>query len=257
MRYAGVLLECRMREAEPSKQDGAPPRLLAKNRGGLPLRNATRWSVNLVAVIPVAVIWAAASVVPMWAPPLHAQQPDSQSASEAQESSDTAQPTAQRRRRGGDAGEALLAILGKEIKIAYPKLEAGSGDFAALERLAPGSVHSYDGGRAFKLLTAHDLAFGDRMVKSGNASPDYPGVYSLWLKRADDGSWSLVFNEQADIWGSQREPNADVLEVRLTHSPAPVESAQVDVALDQAGETGGILRVTWGPHRWEAPFTVR
>jgi hypothetical protein len=208
-------------------------------------------------VNPVAVIWAAVLVVPMLAPHLQAQEPASSPAPEAQESSDTAQPTAQRRRRGGDAGEALLAIQGKEIKIAYPKLKADSGDFAALERLAPGSVHSYDGGRAFKLLTANDLAFGDRVVKAGNVSPDYPGVYSLWLKRADDGSWSLVFNEQADIWGSQREPNADVLEVPLTHSPAPVASAQVDLALEQAGEAGGILRVTWGPHRWEAPFTVR
>jgi hypothetical protein len=221
------------------------------------LKNATRWGVNLVAVIPVVVIWAAALVVPMWAPPLHAQQPATQPASEAQESSDSELPTAQRRRRGGDAGEALLAIQGKEIKIAYPKLKADSGDFAALEGLAPGSVHSYDGGRAFKLLTAHDLAFGDRVLKAGNAAPDYPGVYSLWLKRANDGNWSLVFNEQADIWGSQREPSADVFEVRLTHSPAPVESAQVELALEQAGETGGILRVTWGPHRWEAPFTVR
>ncbi|HUP21512.1 MAG TPA: DUF2911 domain-containing protein [Thermoanaerobaculia bacterium] len=229
------------------------------------MKNATRSGVILVAVI-----WAAALVVPMWAPPLQAQQP----ASEAQQSSDgsagAAAPTAsaqtasqagsdtaQRRRRGGDAGEALLAIQGKEIKIAYPKLKADSGDFAALERLVPGGVHSYDGGRAFKLLTAYDLAFGDRVVKAGNASPDYPGVYSVWLKRADDGSWSLVFNEQADIWGSQREPNADVLEVRLRHSPAPVESAQVELALEQAGETGGVLRVTWGPHRWEAPFTVR
>jgi hypothetical protein len=242
------------------------------------MKNATRSGVVLVAATPVAVIWAAAVLVlPMWAPPLQAQQSASPPASVDQESSDssagaapagsaqtasqagsdTAQPTAQPRRRGGDAGEALLAIQGKEIKITYPKLKADSGDFAALEKLEPGSVHSFDGGRAFKLLTAHDLAFGDRVVKAGNASPDYPGVYSLWLKRADDGSWSLVFNEQADIWGSQRERSADVLEVRLKHSPAPIESAQVDVTLEQAGETGGVLRVTWGPHRWEAPFTVR
>jgi hypothetical protein len=217
-----------------------------------------------LARLPAALLSAALLTAALVAPGARAQEPSpapapapAPAASRQTGQTDDDGASAQRRRRGGDVGEAALELAGKEIKVSYPKLKAESDDFAALESLPAGGVHSYVGGRAFKLLTAGDLVFGEQVVEAGNAAPGYPGVYSVWLKRVGDDSWSLVFNDDADIWGSQREAAADAVEVPVAHSAAPEIAAQVVLALEQTGPDTGILRLTWGARRWEAPFQVR
>ena len=167
-----------------------------------------------------------------------------------------------RRMRAGGGGAAALSLQGKDIKISYPKLGAASADFAALEALAPGGVLSYVGGGAVKLMSGADLVFGslgstELVAKAGNLAPGYPGVYSLWLQKGEADTWSLVFNEQADIWGTQREAAADVLQITLAHSAAAAPAERMELALEKTGETGGVLRITWGSHRWEATFQAR
>lgn len=167
-----------------------------------------------------------------------------------------------RRGRAAGGGAATLSLQGKDIRISYPKLEASSDDFAALEALSPGSVQSYVGGGAVKLMSGPDLVFGgpgstELVAKAGNLAPGYPGVYSLWLLKGEADTWSLVFNEQADIWGTQREAAADVLQITLAHSAAAAPAERMELALEKTGESGGILRITWGSHRWEAAFQAR
>ena len=120
-----------------------------------------------------------------------------------------------RRLRYGNLAE--LELAGKKLRISYPNLMADSDDYRAFEALEPGEVAAWTSARAVKLLTHTSLSFDGVVVPYGNASPDYPGVYSLWPKRTADG-WTLVFNGDADIWGSQRNAGVDAVEVPLEHS---------------------------------------
>ncbi len=155
-----------------------------------------------------------------------------------------------RRLRYGNLAEIELA--GKQLRISYPDLLADSDDYRAFESLGTGEVSAWNSGRAVKLLTHASLSFDGIVVPYGNASPDYPGVYSLWPRRTADG-WSLVFNGDADIWGSQRDPAADAVQVPLTHSTAdePTEKLTIEF-LDV--EPGAVLRIAWGDHQFLAAF---
>ena len=153
-----------------------------------------------------------------------------------------------RRLRYGNLAEIELA--GKQLRISYPDLLADSDDYRAFENLAAGEVSAWNSGRAVKLLTHVSLSFDGIVVPYGNASPDYPGVYSLWTKRTEDG-WSLVFNNEADIWGSQRNPAADAVEVPLKHSTADEPAEKLTIEFLKV-EPGSVLRIAWGDHQFLA-----
>jgi hypothetical protein len=158
-----------------------------------------------------------------------------------------------RRRLRPTDGETSLGSGEQEIRISWEKLEVDSRDYPALEQLQAGETFAYSDGRAIKILTGLDLHFGDVEIRRGNASPDYPGVYSLWLRRTGSG-WSLVFNSDADIWGTQRIPENDVAEVPLDYQRASDEAATLTLELTEAGDSEGRLRIAWGTHEWTASF---
>ncbi len=155
-----------------------------------------------------------------------------------------------RRLRYGNLAE--LELGGKQLRISYPDLLTDSDDYRAFESLGAGDVSAWNSGRAVKLLTHVSLSFDGIVVPYGNASPDYPGVYSLWPKRTANG-WSLVLNGEADIWGSQRDAAVDKVEVPLEHSRAdePAEKLTIEF-LDV--EPGAVLRIAWGDHQFMAAF---
>ncbi len=145
---------------------------------------------------------------------------------------------------------AEIELAGKQLRISYPDLLTDSDDYRAFESLAAGDVAAWNSGRAVKLLTHVSLSFDGIVVPYGNASPDYPGVYSLWPKRTADG-WSLVFNGEADIWGSQRNPAADAVEVPLEHSSADEPAEKLTIEFLEI-EPGTVLRIAWGGHQFLA-----
>lgn len=153
-----------------------------------------------------------------------------------------------RRLRYGNLAE--LELAGKQLRISYPDLLTDSDDYRALESLTAGDVAAWNSGRAVKLLTHVSLSFDGIVVPYGNASPDYPGVYSLWPKRTADG-WSLVFNGEADIWGSQRNPAADAVEVPLEHSSTDEPAEKLTIEFLEV-EPGAVLRIAWGGHQFLA-----
>ncbi|HUP25302.1 MAG TPA: DUF2911 domain-containing protein, partial [Thermoanaerobaculia bacterium] len=108
---------------------------------------------------------------------------------------------------------------------------------------------------AIKLSTEHDLAFGETRVPKENVAPGYPGVYSLWLQRTSDG-WRLVFNEKADVWGTQHDPAADVASVPLQHTRVDGMTLELAVKLVASAQRDGswLLAFHWGEHRWDAQF---
>ena len=166
-----------------------------------------------------------------------------------------------RRLRYGNLAE--LELAGKQLRISYPDLATDSGDYRAFEALEPGQVAAWISARAVKLLTHASLSFGGVVVPYGNVSPDYPGVYSLWPKRTASG-WSLVFNGDADIWGSQRDAAADAVEVPLEHSTTdePTEKLTIEFldvgpgakALPKEAAGKKVLRIAWGDHQFLAAF---
>lgn len=155
-----------------------------------------------------------------------------------------------RRLRYGNLAEIELA--GRQLRISYPDLLADSDDYRAFESLGTGEVSAWNSGRAVKLLAHASLSFDGVVVPYGNASPDYPGVYSLWPKRTA-GGWSLVFNGEADIWGSQRNPAADAVEVPLEHSTADEPTEKLTIEFLEV-EPGAVLRIAWGAHQFLAAF---
>jgi hypothetical protein len=86
-------------------------------------------------------------------------------------------------------------------------------------------------------------------------APDYPGVYSVWMKKVGDG-WSLVFNSQPDIWGSRHKAEFDVYEVPLTVSKLDGDpSEKYVVGLEKDGDNA-LLTLNWGDQQWSANFEI-
>jgi hypothetical protein len=154
---------------------------------------------------------------------------------------------------------ATVEVGGAEVMAHVGKLTIDSDEYHALGVLAPGAVLTLADAAACKLRSESDLRFGEVVVPAGNVSAGYAGLYSFWLRAPAAGAaeWRLVFNDEADVWGTQRDPARDRVEVRLVHELAPDEAKELTVAIEaREEENGGVLELRWGPHRWRAPFTV-
>ena len=149
---------------------------------------------------------------------------------------------------------AEIVVADQKISIRYAPLKANGPDYERLLALATGEVSRFEGGRAIKLLSEASLKFGDTVVPKGNIAADYSGVYSLWLKRADSG-WEIVFNREADIWGTQRLAEADVASVAVDYRVAETETEELTIELVEV-PGGGLLRMAWGASEWIAPFEI-
>jgi hypothetical protein len=157
--------------------------------------------------------------------------------------------------RRPDPTEARLLVGDKRVRIAFAELTMDSSDWALFENLEDGEVHKFTLSRATKMYTDLDLLFGDVLVKKENVAEDYPGVYSVWLKKAGDG-WHLVFNEKPDIWGTRHDPEFDVAEVPLTVTNIEGDPQTNFLMELNEGEDGGTLVIRWGNTEWSTPFSV-
>ncbi len=159
------------------------------------------------------------------------------------------------RRQRAAGTEARANYNGKRIRIPFASLRQGTGDWDLFQKVEDGQVYEFTESRATKMYTDMDLKFGDVVIKKENVAPNYPGVYSLWLKKKGDG-WNLVFNNQPDIWGTRHEAAFDAAEVPLTISKiegAPVATFKIELAQTPKG---GTLRLLWGDTKWEANFDL-
>ena len=105
-----------------------------------------------------------------------------------------------------------------------------------------------------KLRTEVNMKFGDALLKINNVAENYPGVYSVWLKKTGSG-WNFVFNERSDVWGTQHAAEADVAEVAAKYSDSADATEKFEVKLESSGD-GGVLSFAWGPHLWTADFDI-
>ena len=146
-------------------------------------------------------------------------------------------------------GESRLAVL------FWQEQSVDLADFAGIESLADGEVLRLTRAAVLRLRNETPLRFGDVAIPTGNLAPDFPGSYGLWLKRLGDG-WRLVFNHEADSWGTQHDPAFDAAEIDLAYSQDGLETRPLGAALVPLAATAGRLVIHWGVHEWAADYTI-
>lgn len=157
--------------------------------------------------------------------------------------------------KGGKVpGRALLRLGEDMVRITYGSVRTAAADYASFKEIENGEVVQFTRSRATKLFTDIDLAFGDALIAAENSGPNYPGVYSLWLKKVD-GGWNLIFNSEPDIWGTMRNPEKDIAEIPLSYSRLDKEESKFTIDLEDEAQ-GGVLRVAWGKNEWKTPFRI-
>ena len=128
-------------------------------------------------------------------------------------------------------------------------------DFGRLMSTRDGAVVELTEAPALRLSIDRAVRAGNVVLRPGNQTPGFAGVYSLWLKRSGAG-WRLVLNQEPDVWGSQRDSKSDVGEIDLTYSNAGEPSRPLGVALQPTAADRWRLVLAWGPHEWAADFTA-
>jgi hypothetical protein len=146
---------------------------------------------------------------------------------------------------------------GTRVSVLYWKGVTVDGrDFASLASTPDGAVVRLTAGAVTRLQTERVLRFGKVTVRTSNLAPGYPGAYGVWLKRAGP-HWRLVFNNEADAWGTQHDPAFDRAEIDLTYSRRETLSYRpFAVALIPTGADRGQLVIHWGVHEWAAEFVL-
>lgn len=157
-----------------------------------------------------------------------------------------------------DERNETAVVLPDESRIAvlvWQEQLVDGDDFAALAALGDGEVVRLTQGAVIRLRNEVPLRFGDTPIPTENLAPDFPGSYGLWLKRAGDG-WRLVFNHEADSWGTQHDPAFDAAEIHLEHSEDGLATRPLGAALVPVTAHAGRLVIHWGAHEWAADFTI-
>ena len=145
----------------------------------------------------------------------------------------------------------------RSVSLTVANLPILDRDYSKVAALQTGEILKLERAAAIKLKTEIPLRFGSTDIQVGNVAQSYPGVYSLWLKKVDDG-WSLLFNDEADAWGTQHDAAYDRAEIPIAYRRL---GGEADIDLNGAIEglpdsTSATLRVSWGEHEWTADLEL-
>ena len=146
-------------------------------------------------------------------------------------------------------GDARLAVL------FWQEQSVDLEDFAGVGALAEGEVLRLTRAAVIRLRNETPLRFGDVTLPTGNLAPGFAGSYGLWLKRHGDG-WRLVFNHEADSWGTQHDPAFDAAEIDLAYAQDGLDTRPLGAALVPTTADAGRLVIHWGAHEWAADYTI-
>lgn len=149
---------------------------------------------------------------------------------------------------------ATLAWEGGKAALVTTELPATEREYASIAELADGAVLRLERCPAIKLTSDAPLRFGDLTLPVANVALGYPGVYALWLRRTGDG-WLLVFNDEADAWGTQHDPKFDRAVVPLQHRVVAGAQGRLTGKID-GDASGAVLSLEWGEHQWSVAFHV-
>jgi len=146
-------------------------------------------------------------------------------------------------------GTTQISLGGKMVSVEYgrPALK-GRKVSELLDQLKPGDFWRLGADKSTTFSTAADLQFGEATVPSGE--------YSLWVERAEDNAWKLVFNKQHGQWGTQHDAAQDLASTPLKETKASNSAETVTINLTKSG-TGGMIAIQWGDMKLTASFKVK
>jgi hypothetical protein len=138
-------------------------------------------------------------------------------------------------------------IGGQAIIIAY-------GSPRRRGRTILGAVVPYDrvwrtgANEATTIISDKELTIGGAAVPAG--------AYSLWTIPKADGTVQLIINKQHGQWGTEYDPDRDLVRVPLQASTASTPQENFAIALTSAGNAGA-LRISWDAFVWTVPIAVK
>ncbi len=142
-------------------------------------------------------------------------------------------------------------IGGGTVEVNAGRLPLLGVDWEALQEHEQG-LFEFQTAAAIKLRAEADIVVGNLEVPSGNVSPGFAGLYSLWIRLDDDGQWMLIVNHEPDVWGTMHDPSKDLGETPLDHSIVEGGKSSLTIEIDPPeGGAPGTLKLSWGEHRWQ------
>ena len=114
-----------------------------------------------------------------------------------------------------------------------------------LSQLSVGSFWRMGSNMASVFTTPVDLNFGSVNVPAG--------AYSIWLKRASEESYELVFNSQTGQWGMRHDASKDLYTVPMDKADQSTSTETFTIELKSASG-GGTLALLWGNTSLTAGF---
>jgi len=142
-----------------------------------------------------------------------------------------------------------VAVAGKNVMIEYGRPSTEGAGYKQLASVKPDQIWRMGKNEATNIKTDADIKAGDKTIKAGR--------YSLWAKKTADG-WNLVFNNDADVWGTNHKASSDIGEIPLTMSkPAsPAQLLTIELKADSSTPNGVNYRLSWGDQEATAKFTL-
>ena len=100
---------------------------------------------------------------------------------------------------------------------------------------------------ATRMVITKPLYFGDKELPAGS--------YSIWTVPSLKG-WTIMFNSQANIWGTEYNPDYDVLRVPMQAGPNSQFTEVMTIEIQPSG-SGGHLNIIWENTKASVAFTVK
>ena len=101
---------------------------------------------------------------------------------------------------------------------------------------------------ATKLETGSDLKFGETTIQAG--------AYSIWAKKVASDDWRLLFNSEADIFGTDRKAENDLAETALENFDLPDSLEQFTITITAIDESEAEILMEWGHLQLRGTFTT-
>lgn len=143
-------------------------------------------------------------------------------------------------------------IGGNEIKVVYSRPYTKDPKTGELRKiwggLVPfGQVWRTGANEATVFSTQQPLKMGDNTIPSGS--------YSLFTIPTADGG-KLIVNKQTGQSGLKHDEAQDLAQIEMKREALSPTIDQFTIAIEKAGDTGGVLKLMWADAQYTVPFTT-
>jgi len=133
-----------------------------------------------------------------------------------------------------------------QVSIDYGRPKLAGRDM--ISQLPDGQVWRLGMNEATKLETGSHLTFGETLIQAG--------AYSIWARKVSSDDWRLIFNSEADIFGTDRKAENDLAEAALETSELSESTEQFTIEMTAIGESEAEILMKWGQLQLRSTFTT-